>query len=80
MKWLRRLTVFILGLILLIDSLVNNFHVLEFVMATIMMGIIPIDYVIDAISRPQYDENEIARFSELLKDKEPPPGYPTQGN
>ena len=67
--WLRRVIIFILGILLIINSLSGRFEVIPFVVGLIMIGLIPIDLIIDTISRPSHNEHEIDRLRDVMKEK-----------
>ena len=72
MNWARRLILFGLGILLILDSLVNEFKAFEFILGTIMVGLFPIDYIIDAWAGPTApnDEETIRRLEEVMKKHE----------
>ena len=76
MRWLRRLLIFILGIVLLINTITDGFHVIEFTVAIIMIGLLPIDTIIDLMMRPSQDEQQLERLKEVMKAKNNPPTYP----
>lgn len=80
MKWIRRLIIFLLGIILLLDSLTDTFHVFEFIIALIMIGLIPIDQIIDVISQPVANEIEINHLRKVMTDIPDPEPSEEEGN
>ena len=68
MAWAKRLVVFVLGVILLIDTVFFQFRTVQFVISLIMIGIVPIDYLIDLATRPERDEGEIDRLREVMQE------------
>jgi len=70
-RWLRRGAVMILGAILIVDSLTEpRFEVVPFLVGLLMVGLIPVDAIIDAATRPGRDEAELARLEEIMKRKD----------
>jgi hypothetical protein len=70
MKWVRRSVVFILGLVLMYDSLANQFRIVEFIAGAVMVGLIPIDTIIDLLMQPAKDDTEIDRLREVMERKD----------
>jgi hypothetical protein len=68
MAWAKRLVVFVLGVILLIDTVFFQFRTVQFIISLIMIGIVPIDYLIDLATRPERDEGEIDRLREVMQE------------
>jgi len=70
-RWLRRGTVMILGAILIADSLTEpRFEVVPFVVGLLMVGLLPVDAIIDQVMGSRSDEDELARLEEIMKRKD----------
>ena len=72
MAWLRRGVIVVLGVVLVVDALVGKrLLVLQFVLGLIMVGLVPIDYVVGLLMRPPDDaadqEAELERLREVLR-------------
>jgi hypothetical protein len=68
MSWLRRSVIAVLGALLVIEAFVaQHFPVVQFVVGIIMLGLIPIDVIVDSLSRPSHDEGEIDRLREVMR-------------
>jgi hypothetical protein len=77
---LRRAVVVILGVVLMVEALLaHRFPIVQFVVGAIMVGLVPIDAVIDLLSRPQRDEGEIQRLREVMREHEDDAGEPSNG-
>jgi hypothetical protein len=72
MAWLRRLTVMVLGAILVVDALTEGrFELVPFVVGLIMLGLIPIDAIIDAaMGGGKADADMEKRLQQVLDDKD----------
>jgi hypothetical protein len=71
-RWLRRGTVMILGAILIVDALTEGrFEVVPFVVGLLMVGLVPIDAIIDAaMGGGQADADLEKRLKQALDDKD----------
>ena len=70
-RWLRRGAVMILGAILIVDSLTEpRFEVVPFVVGLLMVGLLPVDAIIDQVMGSRSDEDELARLEEIMKRKD----------
>ena len=72
MAWLRRSVVAVLGAILVVDALVGKrLLVFQFAIGLIMVGLIPIDYVVGLLARSDDDaadqEAEHERLREVMR-------------
>ena len=68
MSWLRRSIIGLLGLLLVVEAFVaQHFPVVQFVVGIIMLGLIPVDVIVDTLSRPSHDEGEIDRLREVMR-------------
>lgn len=63
MSWARRLTIGLLGVALIVDSFVENFRLLPFTVGLVMVGLIPVDLLID-LTRPSRNNHDIDRLRE----------------
>jgi hypothetical protein len=74
MNIIRRIIIGVFGIILIIDALVQSFEPLQFIIGLIMVGLVPVDILIDIMIRPAHDENELERLREVMqyKDDDPP--------
>lgn len=70
MNWGRRAILFLLGLLLILDALIDTFRVVPFVAGCVMVGLIPIDYIIDVATRPAHDDAQLERLREVMKEKD----------
>ena len=59
----------VLGVILIWDSLFNRFHALEFIIGVIMIGLIPVDSIVDILMRPSIDDQQLDRLKEVMDSK-----------
>jgi hypothetical protein len=51
----------------------SPFPVLQFVIALIMLGLVPVDAIVDALSRPAADDETVERLREVMAEKDRPP-------
>jgi len=73
MGWVRRGIVAALGAVLIVDALVMSpFPVLQFVVALIMLGLVPIDAIIDAATRPARDQADIDHLRDVMRHPDEP--------
>jgi hypothetical protein len=73
-NWLRRLVVMILGVVLIVEAVAGKrLAVFQFTVGLVMVGLIPIDYIIDVVSRPAHDEAEITRLQQVMEERATPP-------
>jgi len=71
-NWIRRVLVALLGVVLIVDSVANQFRVFEVVLGAIMIGLVPIDWVIDLAFGSRSDEGQVDRLREVMREKPPP--------
>lgn len=74
MAWLRRAVIGLLGVALIVDSFTESFRVLPFAVGLIMVGLIPIDLLVDFLTRPARDEADIERLRQVMREPDPPAG------
>jgi len=60
----------VLGAVLIVDSIVNQFHPVEFVLGIIMVGLVPTDWLIDLAMGPKSDEAQVERLREVMRRKD----------
>ena len=61
----------ILGAILIADALTEGrFELVPFVVGCVMVGLVPIDALIDVATRPSRDEADLARLKAALDDRD----------
>ena len=71
MAWLRRLTVMVLGAILIAEAITaGRLPVVQFVIGLVMVGLVPIDVIVDYVMRGPRDEGDIDRLREVMERKE----------
>ena len=46
--------------------LAHRFPIVQFVVGAVMVGLVPLDAIVDALARPQHDEAEIQRLREVM--------------
>ena len=74
MAWLRRLTVMVLGAILIAEAITaGRLPVVQFVIGLIMVGLVPLDAIMSAVMASPADEGDIDRLREVMQRKEEPP-------
>ena len=65
-----------LGLVLIADALAEGrFELVPFVVGLIMVGLVPVDALIDAATRPSRDEHDLERLREVLRDRDDEPDH-----
>ena len=68
MSWLRRSIIGLLGLLLVVEAFVaQHFPVVQFVVGIIMLGLIPIDVIVDTLMRPSADQGDIEHLREVMR-------------
>jgi hypothetical protein len=72
MAWVRRLIVMVLGVVLIVDALTEpRFEVVPFAIGVLMVGLVPVDAVIDALAGGGHTDDEVDRLREVMKHKDP---------
>ena len=70
MTVVRRAIVILLGLVLILDALTSDhFPPFEFVIGIVMVGLVPVDALIDLLTRPARDEGEVERLREVMRER-----------
>jgi hypothetical protein len=82
--WLRRSVIAGLGVVLIVDSLLGEFKAVELILGAIMVGLFPLDFLLDAWAPPgDGDEEQLARLRQVMREHDeppPPPSYPDRAD
>jgi hypothetical protein len=75
MAWVRRLIVMALGAVLIAEAITaGRLPVVQFVIGLVMVGLVPIDVIVDYVTRAPHDEAEMERLREVMERR------PDEGN
>lgn len=74
MQWIRRSIIGLLGIILILDALFERFQALQFIIGIIMVGLVPVDALVDKLLASSQDDQTLDRLGEVLKKHDPPNG------
>lgn len=65
---------------LILDAIIESFQVVQFVVGVIMLGLVPVDVIIDTLMMPHSNnEEQLNRLREIMEMKQNPPP-PTYGS